>query len=124
MKPADQEMVTNTLTALFDGGVIGYKVALEIPEEIKQFHGRDPSPPELRAAYVAVFANMVMTDLAGGEGRNRASYHSTPDELLKRAEFLLCVMELMRREIAADARREAKKTKKRKAPKRRPKASG
>ena len=55
MKPADHEMVTNTLTALFDGGVIGYKVALEIPEEIKKFHARDPSPPELRAAYVAVF---------------------------------------------------------------------
>ena len=36
MKPAEQEMVTNTLMALFDGGIIGYEVALEVPEEIKQ----------------------------------------------------------------------------------------
>ena len=121
MKPAEQEMVTNTLMALFDGGIIGYEVALEVPEEIKQFHGRDPSPKELRTAYVAVFANMVMGDLARSEGRHRVSYQRTDDELLKRAEFLLCTMEIMRREIAARGRREAKKT--RKTPRRRPQAS-
>ena len=121
MKPADQEMVTNTLTALFDGGIIGYEVALDMPEQIQQFQGRDPSPKELRTAYVAVFVNMVMTDLAHGEGRHRVSYQRTNDGELKRAEFLLCVMETMRRQIAAGARREAKKT--RKAPRRRRKAS-
>ena len=119
MNAAEKDIVTDTLIALFDSGILGHEIALETPEEIKQFRGRNPSPPELRAAYVAVFINMVMTDLELGEGQDRRPYQRTKEEMLDRAQLLLCAIEIIRREMVARDRRNAK-TKTRKAPKRRP----